>query len=581
MQIELISTSDLSNQLFADRQAAPAIDRMGAGARSQRPSFEAQLASIMQTRSEAATLRDRSADNRSNQIQRESTAAENRIRSTRGDERRPDSPANKRADAARAQQLDAREADRQSEATEASRDRAEAARTPDGDSNRSSTTSRPASEDERSANGVAITHQAQAAGEQGETALAAAAHHGSAESVAAPADSRETRTASAGDNEVAATARTPIEPDAEESAVSVAGSEAEAENEARSRAAGAGATAEAVAEQSVTADAEQSHSHGAQAACDQPRATAKTVAFTSTDIPERVAGDSTDVEPLHTAGSNAEEVAARVAKSSREHPAAAEQTVEPAGGEAAGAPAQRGEGHSAANVAAQRAGETGRPELVVIDLRDRAAAETPNDSSSGTGPSSVDSNVVDSLKSSGSGGSNADTSGEFARFFDADGFGGRTGQIAGRTSGQGGFEGLRNALFGQLRESGNAEIVRQAQIVLRGAENGEIRLMLKPESLGNVRFNLTLQDGHIGGRIIVENTIVKDVFEQNLGDLLRAFEEQGLETGSLEVSVADSGNKRNRHGGDSGSRTAARHLEQAVPIVYETQETYDLVNLVV
>ncbi len=225
--------------------------------------------------------------------------------------------------------------------------------------------------------------------------------------------------------------------------------------------------------------------------------------------------------------------------------------------------------------------ETSEPRVVVVDLRDRAKGG--GDERGGAEPrvSGDPSRNVGALKTADSGRSQSDTGTDLFRSFDPSPAGARaTGQDGARQPAPS-FEGLRNALVQQLRENGNTEIVRQAQFVLRNNDSGQIRLTLKPEHLGSVRISLNVHDGHIGGRIIVENTTVKEVFDQNLGELSRAFQQQGLQTGSLEVSVANSGGEHGRQEGSRSGRWVVRHLKQAVPLVYETQEEHDLVNLVV
>jgi flagellar hook-length control protein FliK len=125
-------------------------------------------------------------------------------------------------------------------------------------------------------------------------------------------------------------------------------------------------------------------------------------------------------------------------------------------------------------------------------------------------------------------------------------------------------------------------------MIVRGADTGQIRLNLKPETLGNVRIFLNLKQGHIAGRIIVENSSVREVFQQNLPHLSRAFEEGGLELDTLDVTVADSG-EQSRHGaqtpeGATGTRGAARSAEGFARTVQDVETVdveYDLVNLIV
>ena len=118
-------------------------------------------------------------------------------------------------------------------------------------------------------------------------------------------------------------------------------------------------------------------------------------------------------------------------------------------------------------------------------------------------------------------------------------------------------------------------------MIVRGNDTGEIRLHLKPENLGNVRIILRMQEGHIAGRIIVENSSVREVFEQNLASLIEAFNESGLETGTLDVTLANSGNEPQTTSDDGHAPSAIRELDRAVPLVEMLDDDHDLVDLVV
>ena len=140
---------------------------------------------------------------------------------------------------------------------------------------------------------------------------------------------------------------------------------------------------------------------------------------------------------------------------------------------------------------------------------------------------------------------------------------------------------LRRAFNEQL----NGEIVRSARLVVRGGERGEIRLNLKPETLGSVRIALQMQDGHIAGRIIVDNQSVREAFEQNLAALQKAFAESGMDASGLEVTVADSGRDSGQTDdglpGKQSSGAAAATFDNAVPTVNSIEERHDLVDLIV
>ncbi|MFW6252401.1 MAG: flagellar hook-length control protein FliK [bacterium] len=102
-----------------------------------------------------------------------------------------------------------------------------------------------------------------------------------------------------------------------------------------------------------------------------------------------------------------------------------------------------------------------------------------------------------------------------------------------------------------LRDGGASDIVRQAQVILRNNNEGELRLLLKPESLGTVRIRMEMVEDRVALRIYVDNEAAGDAFRSSIADLQRSFEESGIHTGSVEVTVEDGGQ------GDSGEYAAS------------------------
>jgi flagellar hook-length control protein FliK len=107
----------------------------------------------------------------------------------------------------------------------------------------------------------------------------------------------------------------------------------------------------------------------------------------------------------------------------------------------------------------------------------------------------------------------------------------------------------------RLRQMTGADLVRTAGLVVRDG-GGEIRLTLKPESLGSVRIRLSLEDGKVEGRIVVDTPEARQAFEAGLESLTRALQADGFRTGSLQVSVSG--------GNASDSRQAAGLLGDTI-----------------
>ena len=96
--------------------------------------------------------------------------------------------------------------------------------------------------------------------------------------------------------------------------------------------------------------------------------------------------------------------------------------------------------------------------------------------------------------------------------------------------------------FAHLKNTIGPELIRHSNILIREG-GGEIKLLLRPESMGNVRINITIENGSLEGKIMVENTIVRDLIEHNLPSLRNTLKSEGFNTLSLDVSVGDDKNK--------------------------------------
>jgi len=121
----------------------------------------------------------------------------------------------------------------------------------------------------------------------------------------------------------------------------------------------------------------------------------------------------------------------------------------------------------------------------------------------------------------------------------------------------------------RLHEMAGSELVKASQLVLKDG-GGEIRLLLKPESLGSVRVRMNLVDNAIEGRIIVDSAAVKHVMDGSVDALRRALTAEGFQMGSLQVSVggqdAQSDPRRRQEEAPAEvRRIAARGFERSVP----------------
>lgn len=85
------------------------------------------------------------------------------------------------------------------------------------------------------------------------------------------------------------------------------------------------------------------------------------------------------------------------------------------------------------------------------------------------------------------------------------------------------------------------DFVKAGNIVLRDNNQGSINMILKPESLGNVKVNLQVTDNVITGQITVHSKEAFEAFKQNMDNLRQAFQDSGFDNANLNLSFADNG----------------------------------------
>jgi len=128
------------------------------------------------------------------------------------------------------------------------------------------------------------------------------------------------------------------------------------------------------------------------------------------------------------------------------------------------------------------------------------------------------------------------------------------------------------------------EIVQKSRIILQDGGKGEIRLILKPESLGRVRIRINIQDNSIEGRILVENNSVRELFEGNLEHLKNALRSEGFGAAALEVAVSGekSGRDPAREEFPAMSKDGASdEFERSMSLLADFDEEDLLIDLVV
>lgn len=104
-------------------------------------------------------------------------------------------------------------------------------------------------------------------------------------------------------------------------------------------------------------------------------------------------------------------------------------------------------------------------------------------------------------------------------------------------------------LANQIKQNAG-EFVKAGSIVLKDNNVGSIKLILKPESLGNVKVDLQISDKNITGRIVVASQEAFNAFKESADSLKQAFINSGFENANFDLSFAG----QNAFGNQSGSK---------------------------
>ncbi|MDE6182311.1 MAG: flagellar hook-length control protein FliK, partial [Eubacteriales bacterium] len=73
------------------------------------------------------------------------------------------------------------------------------------------------------------------------------------------------------------------------------------------------------------------------------------------------------------------------------------------------------------------------------------------------------------------------------------------------------------------------------------ADMTEVKILLRPEHLGEVSLKIATHNGFVTAQFTAENQKVKEIIESNFNQLKDMLNEQGINVGALEVNISDKG----------------------------------------
>ncbi len=117
-------------------------------------------------------------------------------------------------------------------------------------------------------------------------------------------------------------------------------------------------------------------------------------------------------------------------------------------------------------------------------------------------------------------------------------------------------------LSNQIQQNAS-EFVKAGSIVLRDNDVGSIKLILKPENLGNVKVDLQISDKNITGRIVVASQEAFNAFKESADSLRQAFMESGFENASFDLAFAGQDASQNSSDGKQENPATTYNMARA------------------
>ncbi|MCF8143252.1 MAG: flagellar hook-length control protein FliK [Deltaproteobacteria bacterium] len=112
-----------------------------------------------------------------------------------------------------------------------------------------------------------------------------------------------------------------------------------------------------------------------------------------------------------------------------------------------------------------------------------------------------------------------------------------------------------------FKESGVRQFVEKASLNLRNGQQ-EFRIALKPESLGEVKVQVSTENHQVTIRILTELPLAKEMIENNVHQLKAELHGHGLEIDKFEVSLSQGSDKSGVEQGFSGSKKMKKAFRQ-------------------
>lgn len=117
-----------------------------------------------------------------------------------------------------------------------------------------------------------------------------------------------------------------------------------------------------------------------------------------------------------------------------------------------------------------------------------------------------------------------------------------------------------------------AQIMEKLKVSVK-PDLSEVRILLRPEQLGEVSLKIATQNGIVTAQFIAESQKVKEIIESNFNQLRDMLSEQGVDVGALEVNVSNSDEEKTTYNMfEQNSEKGEKRINDLIENSFEKEE---------
>lgn len=117
-----------------------------------------------------------------------------------------------------------------------------------------------------------------------------------------------------------------------------------------------------------------------------------------------------------------------------------------------------------------------------------------------------------------------------------------------------------------------AQIMEKLKVSVK-PDLSEVKILLRPEQLGEVSLKIATQNGIITAQFIAESQKVKEIIESNFNQLRDMLSEQGVDVGALEVNVSNGDEEKTTYNMfEQNSEKGEKRINDLIENSFEKEE---------